>query len=1246
MSNKFDEKHAALLRTIDTEIADFYSDWLRMRDSEEFEAAVNLSAHLAREILEGLREVGLKKKNVSKDIAKIWKRTIKHLEKFRHNRNIWESPRRKEDFEAVWPEFEKLLGHILESNFDLQNPSDHPPFIVLHDSLVLVKDELSKSETNERQIYPNLGLSVQQSETNRNLETLAPLLAAFYRDWLRIRRSTDFKCCSYLLGHLAREIAGGFRNVLSINADKNVIEKSIEEEDWGELNHHKKHIASIMSALDVPDFDLRAEQWIEIAKDLATLSHKNRDDKTKVLRKESESFWPRFEELLAYLVGGYLNLLNRVDKIVDTEVPNADMIKVLPDLLKPEVLYEHFFRKLKSPAWLKPLKENGWFDPRSQPVHQEMSEQPEYYRSPIWHALKYVEKVANHTQELPCEKTFNILADIVNTIVDYTNDTKASITSDHTNWRIITIICALPIEQIESRHIIFVGTSLRSKPGSTLMDSAIGDTVLPKLLNGSAKELTLALLEDILDAEVVHGDIKAVMEEYWLWNALHKHEQAIAELCSVEAIKIACARIRSLIDEGAYSFNNIIREIDNAPSDYPHRRYDELLVGFTSGLLRSAEFHSGIEEVVRDLLQEGLAVSSNDPEKKEARTIFGRIALTAVTHHYENLKQLFWEWQGNPLEEISLKPELYQLIQTNCCVFDESEIERVLDWIESVQYMAIAKDPETRAKVSAYRKREWLSALMETGNETVISAYEKYQRINPAELEHPGLLWWTEVGWGNTSPTTIEELSDMSIRQISEYLTEFKEKGIGGSSDPTERGLAETLEECVTIEPQRFADDLQPFYGAQLQYQYSLLQGFLKAWRDKKKFNWTTLLKFIHHILTSKQFRTDARKTGLNYRNWIVSATAELIKEGTTDDNHAFDVQLLPLAEKILLVLAETVKSDNSTLADASITVLNSTPEKVFSAMIDYALRFARTNETENEIRWPQAIKADFTKRLDRSLETSFEYSFTLGAYLPNLMCLDREWVVGNVNRIFPQQDEYHWRAAFSGYLYNYQIYADLYSLFKEYGHYQKALNTDFTDREVPRGLVAHICTGWIEGSETLEDKTSLIYGLINSTNSNLLSNLVHFFWRQRNNLPPKVKAKVMPTWRALYKSLSQKDGIEKYGEVLSRLSGWVALVDKIDAEVLEWLKMSTQYITGLTDSAFFVEELLPHVTKTSAEVGDIYLGMLRHNIYPYHNQEHIQQIVRVLYSTGHKDIADRICNLYGEAGFDFLRSLYDENQN
>ena len=1082
---------------------------------------------------------------------------------------------------------------------------------------------------------PDPRLSPRQAEIYRNLKTIGPEIAAFYCSGVKMLNNKDLGTSSYHLAQIAREIEGGLRDVLSQKQEKQRIQKQLQKTDMGNLSDRIGHIASILAALNIDDLsDPLAQRWISVATQFHKFAHRHGPWESP---REKEAFvplWNEFENVLVELVGTYFKLLDRIDRILGYEKPTEEIIKTLPNLLKFRVRRNYFFNNLDSPAWLKPLQDAGWFHPDKQPISQEVTDQH------FWHALGYVEKVADNTKEAPCEETFNILADIVNTIVDYTHDTGASIASDHTDWRIIKIICTLPIERIESRHITFIGVALKSRTGTTLVSSVIAETFLPKLLNGKVKDLTLQLLEEMLYAEVIHHNIRSVMEGYWLWDALDKHEKAITELCGIEVVQIARARIRSLIDEGAYSFN-VIRKIESDLSDYPYRYYAELLVGFTANLLRSVEFDYSIEKIVKDLLQEGLAVTWNDPIKKEALAIFGRIAFDAIIHHYEDLKHLFWEWDGNPLEEYYLKPSIYQLIETCCSTFDTREFDLILHWIESYHDSEDWKDNKTKA----LEKREWLSALMETGNEKAVSAYQKYEQINPLKIERPGLSLDTEISSDETDPVTVEVLANMSNTQIAELLNN-SEKEVE-RPDWVKNDLTETLVKCIETNPEQFTDNLLPFQEIRNVYQYWVLEGFLSAWRGEKAFDWEALLKFIYHIITSKQFKTNEHKTGLNYQDWILSATAELIKAGTADDEYAFDVQLLPLAEKILFVLVEQVKSDRTAISDASVTVLNSTPEKVFAAMVNYALQFARLHDVkQSNVRWPQTIKADFSKRLDRSFEPSFEFSFTLGAYLPNLLYLDKEWVVGNINRIFPQQDEYHWQAAFSGYLYNSRIYADIYSLLKEHGHYQKALNTDFSDNEIPRGLVEHICTGWIEDSETLNDKTSLIYQLINGDNPNLLSHFVHFFWRQRDSLPEKMKAKVRPTWLALYESLSQKDDIQKYEEVLSKLSGWVALVDTIDTEVLKWLKMSTQHMKGLTDSAFFVEDLLPHVTKTPAEVGDIFLGMLKHNVYPYHDQEYIQGIVRVLYNMEHKEVADRICNLYGAAGFDFLRSLYDENQN
>ncbi len=1109
-------------------------------------------------------------------------------------------------------------------------------------------------------------LSPRQSEIYRNLEAIGPEIAAFYIDGIRILQNNNLETGANLLAHITREIDGGLRNILSEDK-KAELEFVVSMPDGNNAIYEKgkdgsfkfeskapgtfkvtynrigKHKASILQSLGINEPSLLAKRWLEVTEKFHKFAHRRGAWETP---REKETFlplWNEFEDVLEDLVGNYLNLLSKVvDQILAREEPTKEIRGVLPNLLKSETRREYFFKNLKSPGWLKSLKEDGWFDPHRQQSPQEIPDQPRHYFSAVWYPLEYIEKVANHTKEHPCEETINNIVEIVTGITTYIADNQERTIHPATVWQLVKIINTLPIEYIERQHITFLGQALQ-RGDQLLIEYEIEQIFLPKLLDGEAKELTLLFLKVMLNDR----DMISIMEE---------QGPAIVKLCGIEAVNIVLKQIHNIIAERVDRFT-MLQEIEAVPSE-ELLGYDEQLVHFICGLLRRAESQN-IAETAEDLL-------------KKSHDIFRRIALHAITHHYEDLKQLFWQWQGNPLEDTLLKPELYRLLQTNCRAFDEAEIDQILQWIESEQDTVSSEDDETRCKQEAYRKREWLSALMETGDEKIVSAYHKYEQINPAKLERPGLLFWTVAWEGRTSPTTIEELSNMSNAQIAGLLNDFKDKGVSGPSVPTEDGLAEMLEEYVALNPQRFVNDLQPFQGVRNFYQYWILRGLLKAWRDKREFDWEKLLDFIYQLVSSEQFWTEHHETRYGHSEWIF-AVAKLIEAGTKDNTHMFDPQFLPLAEKILLILVEKVELGPSTIQDMSTAVVNSDRGSVFSAMINYALQFARVNGSEQESRWPQAIKEDFTKRLDRSFEPSFEFSFVLGACLSNLLYFDKTWVIDNIDRIFPKHNEYHWHVAFSGYLlYSGQLHESVYSLLKKQGHYQKAITSDFcnqqidtrvlpqtsvvyldseqinftVDRAIRKKLVSDIYLGWVKGFETLTDETSLIYQLINSGPQKLLSALIHFFWRKRDDLPEEMKIRVMPTWRALFESLSQKDDIEKYEEVLSRLSGWVALVDTIDTEVLKWLKMSTKYIRGLTNSAFFVEELLPHATKTPVEVGDIYLGMLTHNVYPYHDQEHIQEIIRALYSTGHKEVADQICHLYGKAGFNFLSSLYDENQN
>jgi len=179
-----------------------------------------------------------------------------------------------------------------------------------------------------------------------------------------------------------------------------------------------------------------------------------------------------------------------------------------------------------------------------------------------------------------------------------------------------------------------------------------------------------------------------------------------------------------------------------------------------------------------------------------------------------------------------------------------------------------------------------------------------------------------------------------------------------------------------------------------------------------------------------------------------------------------------------------------------------------------------------------------------------------------------------------------------------------------------------------------------------LDDRNSLIYKLIENKNATQLSEIVNFFQMPRDKLTDKIKAKVKPLWKVLVEIVSQNIENPKCQKVISELSKWLSLIDEIDDETLEWLKLSAKYMEGFPiDTSFFVEYLLKHAPTEPEKVGEIYLKMLHSDVYPDYKKEDRVSIVQILYDKGQKGLADRICNMYGAEGYDFLREIYEKHK-
>ena len=293
-----------------------------------------------------------------------------------------------------------------------------------------------------------LELNPRQRDIYRNLRYIGEEIASFYLDGLKILHDGNLQTGAYLLAHVAREIDGGLRDILSSDEVKRNIQQQLTTEvlakfgDPGELKERRGHIASILAALGIEDVasllsdDVRlnfAVRWINVSPQFPGFVHRHGAWKFPRAREEVENLWYEFESVLVDLVGSSLNLLNRLDRILEYERPTTEIRETLRrNLLESETRREYFFRKLESPVWLEPLKEDGWFNPEQNPALIEDPEQPGYYYTPRWYALGYVEKVSSHP-----EIQVNLLVNIINAIIGYTNENGERTENRDTDLRII-----------------------------------------------------------------------------------------------------------------------------------------------------------------------------------------------------------------------------------------------------------------------------------------------------------------------------------------------------------------------------------------------------------------------------------------------------------------------------------------------------------------------------------------------------------------------------------------------------------------------------------------------------------------------------------------------------------------------------------------------------------------------------------------------------------------------------------------
>jgi len=742
----------------------------------------------------------------------------------------------------------------------------------------------------------------------------------------------------------------------------------------------------------------------------------------------------------------------------------------------------------------------------------------------------------------------------------------------------------------------------------------------------------------------------------------------LADICNensfVDAIK------REISNSPKLSFLNEFLDLDKEIrnlynllySDYSFIWYKSVSAGPDVAIYNATEL---LTFILRDILsgkcrsdsKTGKIILSKFLGEEYQFPIFRRFVLFVINSDWSEYKDLFWLFLENDPDAFSksdYEVELYKLFQSNVDKFIEVPEKKKINEL-------ISKGPryvpdEKQEHYIAYWKQKWYSAMQK--DPYFAKLYEEQKAITVIEkIEPPSEKGLVEVHWGEgPSPLSKEDILRTDNVELANYLNEFKTKD--SWKGPTDGGLAETLKAAVKESPNKFVDNLPPFLNVKYIYVYNILYGLEDAWKEKKSFDWGKLFNFGKEYITKKNFLEEGKKAqGEAWHTSIINVIADLIQEGARDDSWAFPENYFDLAEEmldiLLSILEKLPKKEKITDRDFVTEALNTSYGRVIIAIILFSLRKARVEDkkgVKKEVRWEP-------DKYNSLLEGSVIEAFTLfGQYMPNFAYLNRAWVEQKIREFeYLPSSDVKWQAFMEGYLFGHRVYKDLYQLMRN--HYLKAIENEFRKDHAEDRLVQHITIGYLRGDESLEGEESLFKKIIDKWNYSQIEEIVDFFWSEGRDLEEEVKEKeseedkkvrdrIIEFWCWIYNNKDKvKDKLkDDYKKLLSDLSQLTILLDKIDAETSKWLLLLAPYVGEGPGSLFFIEYLDKFDDEQSIRyISKIFLEMLS-AVTPSFMTEHIISIVRKIYTSGNETDADKICNIYGSRGYEFLRRIWEEH--
>ncbi|MCE1188489.1 MAG: hypothetical protein LWX56_05050, partial [Ignavibacteria bacterium] len=365
---------------------------------------------------------------------------------------------------------------------------------------------------------------------------------------------------------------------------------------------------------------------------------------------------------------------------------------------------------------------------------------------------------------------------------------------------------------------------------------------------------------------------------------------------------------------------------------------------------------------------------------------------------------------------------------------------------------------------------------------------------------------------------------------------------------------------------------------------------------------------------------------------------------------------------------------------DSFTTAINSVRGKAMERLIDYGLWYAAKNKDKNadvpepdrfdsEIKYKELLE----HKLDKRNEKSPAVHSIFGIYLPNLMYLNKRWVIENISKIFPDNQPMYWEAAWASYITGSKFYTDVFKLL--HPQYELAVKrlengTLIKERGISRrteeALAEHLVIACINGLENINEDTCLLRKFALVKKNNAAYHAVQYIWHLLLDSTifadnPEGRPSFWPQAKIYWdlriqtaKSYITDSDKNNVPEATSEFSLFLTWLKYIPSEVTldELANLLTETLI-LNKEGYHLPELIDYLQQKSGEEPELAVRILKQaveteaQIYFYQGKERImEEILRKGLSTGNKTVlaeADIVMNTLGEKGNYYFKDLWLE---